>query len=405
MAHAARLLKHDPELAAKQAGEILAEVPNHPPAMLLLATAHRHSSDPQSALAVIESLLGLQGVWAAAHFEHGLTLAGVGRGDDAIVALQRTVDLKPDHTEAWRVLADHLLATGDAERGDAAYARHIQNSTRDPLLQQAAAAMVKNDVPKAEGLLKSHLKRAPTDVPAIRMLAEVAVRCGQDQDAEKLLLRCLELAPSFSAARYNYATLLNRRNDSAAALIEIESLLAGDAHSPSYRNLCAVILSRIGEYERSSQMYRQLLDEYPGNSKVWLSYGHVLKTAGRQDGSIEAYRQSIALDPGFGEAYWSLANLKTFRFTDAELAAMHSQLDDLALDQVNRLHFHFALGKACEDTADYQQSFDHYAKGSQGQCLAPRRQGLRCRPQLKPIQASAKEFQPCVFPRTRRLRM
>ena len=240
-----------------------------------------------------------QGKWAAAHFELGLALAAAGRGDEAIRVLRRTVELEPEHMEAWRALADHLLATGDAEGADAAYARHIHCSTRNPQLRQAAVAMLRNDIPKAERLLKAHLNQAPTDVPAIRMLAEVAVRCGQDEAAEKLLVRCLELAPTFTAARYNYAVLMHRTNKTSEARAEVERLLATDARNPGYRNLLAVILSRIGEYDRSSRIYAELLEEYPANAKIWLSYGHVLKTEGRQDESIAAYRRSIDRDPAF----------------------------------------------------------------------------------------------------------
>jgi len=364
MAHAARLLDIDPALAAEQAQEILKAVPGHPPAVLLLASARRRRGDAAGALEVLEPLARAQDRWAAAHFELAQALAGAGRGDEAIRALRRTVELQAEHTEAWRHLADHLFAMGDAEGADAAYARHVRCSTRHPLLQQAATAMLTNDLPTAERLLKAQLKQAPTDVPAIRMLAEVAVRCGQDEDARKLLVRCLELAPTFAAARYNLAMLLHRLNDSAAALVEIERLLAVEPRNPGYRNLHAVILSRIGEYRRSSTIYAELLAEYPANSKAWLSYGHVLKTEGRQDECIGAYRRSIACDPAFGEAYWSLANLKTFRFDAADLSAMHAQLAKPALDDASRLQFHFALGKAYEDAEDYAKSFEHYEKGN-----------------------------------------
>lgn len=364
MAHATRLLDVDLALAVTQATEILGAVPNHPPAVLLLATAHRRSGNLAAAMETLEPLLQAQARWAAAHFEYGLLLAAQGRGDEAISALRRTVELKPDHPEAWRILADHLMATGDSAGGDAAFARYVQCSTQIPLLQQAAAAMVRNDIHQAEAILKSYLKKAPTDVLAIRMLAEVAVRCGRISDAIKLFLRCLELAPGFAAARFNYATLLHRQNDSSEALDEVERLLAGDPRNPAYRNLCAVILSRIGEYERSSQIYNALLAEYPANAKVWLSYGHVLKTEGRQAECIEAYRICVTRDPAFGEAYWSLANLKTFRFTDEDLAAMRAQLEDPLLSDENRLHLHFALGKAAEDGKKYADSFVHYAKGN-----------------------------------------
>ncbi len=364
MERASQLLGVDATLAATQAQEILKAVPDYPPAVLLLASASRRSGDPAAAMSILEALVKQQDVWAAAHFEYGVTLAALGRGDEAIKALQRTVELKSGHPEAWRLLADHFLATGDSKAADAAYARHIQCSTKDPVLQQAAAAMIKNAIPQAEQLLKTHLKQSPTDVPAIRMLAEVAARCGRDEESMKLLRRCLELAPGFAAARYNYATLLHRHNDSAAALVEIERLLESDPDSPSYRNLCAVILSRVGEYERSSKIYKQLLGEYPANAKVWLSYGHVLKTEGRQETCIDAYRESLARDPAFGEAYWSLANLKTYRFTEADLLAMDAQLADPELNDENRWHLHFAMGKAREDANDYERSFEQYAKGN-----------------------------------------
>ena len=299
-----RLLAVDPKLAVEQAREILNAVPNYPPAQLLLITGERYCGNPAVALELIDELLSVQSRWAAAHFEHALLLAVLGRGDDAISALRATIALKPAHPEAWRLLADHLMAVGDSLGADEAYTRHIQSSVSDPQLQQAASAMIANDIPRAERLLKAQLKKAPTDVPAIRMLAEVAVRCGNNDDAEKLLERCLDLAPSFTAARFNYATLLHRLNKSSQALIEIEQLLLVSPSNPSYRNLTAVILSRVGDYERSSSMYAQLLDEYPANAKIWLSYGHVLKTEGRQEECIEAYRNSIERNPSFGEAYW-----------------------------------------------------------------------------------------------------
>jgi len=364
IAHAVQLLDSTPALAAEQALEILQAVPNHPPAMLLLAAARRRSGDAAAAIAVLERLLRVQPRWAVAHYEHALALAAAQRGGEAIAALRRTVELKPDHPDAWRILADHLLAIGDAEGADRAYLRHVQASTRSPQLQKAAAAMGRNDIPQAEALLKSHLTQVPTDVPAIRMLAEVAVRCGRNSDARKLLERCLELAPNFAPARYNYAIVLYRLNEAQPALREIERLLAIDPRNPGYRNLQAVLFSRIGEYPRSLQIYSELLAEYPTHAKVWLSYGHVLKTEGRLQEGIEAYRRSIACDPDFGEAYWSLANLKTFRFMPDEISAMRAQVGRPGLDNANRLSLHFALGKAAEDAAQYADAFGHYAQGN-----------------------------------------
>jgi len=330
MKHATNLLAAQPELAAEQAQEILKAVPNHAPAAFLLARAN----------------------------------ARIGRGDEAIAALRQTVKLQPEHPEAWRLLADHLAATGDTEGANAAYLRHVKASTRNPELLQAAGAMVKKDLPRAEALLKAHLMKAPTDVAAIRMLAEVAARYGRDEDARKLLERCLELAPNFTPALYAYALLLHRDNESARALPVIERLLAAEPRHPGYRNFHAVLLSRLGDYARAAHIYAELLREYPAHAKVWLSYGHTLKTDGELQEGIAAYRRSIALEPTLGEAYWSLANLKTFRFEPAEVAAMEAKAADPAVGDVDRLQLHFALGKAREDAGDWAVSFAHYEKAN-----------------------------------------
>jgi tetratricopeptide (TPR) repeat protein len=364
LAHAERLLATAPALAAEQAAEILAVVPNQPVALLLLGVARRKLGDLAGALAVFEPLTQAQPGWFAAHYELGLTFGALRRGDEAVAALRRVLELKPDFGDAWRALADHLSAIGDAAGADAAYAQHLKFSTRDPRLLEAAAALVENRIAPAEALLRTHLKQYPTDIAAIRMLAEVACRLGRYGDAEALLSRCLELAPSFTAARYNYASVLNRQGKAAEALAEVERVLAQDPQNPSYRYLKAVVLGRIGEYAPAIDIYAEVLAEYPNQSKSWMSYGHALKSAGRTDDSITAYRRSTELTPEFGEAWWSLANLKTFRFDAGDLAKMRAQLERTDLTEADRFHFHFAIGKALEDAGAWAEAFSHYEQGN-----------------------------------------
>lgn len=364
--HAARLLGSDPALAAEQAAEILKAAPGHPAALLYLGAARRALGQAGPAVEVLEALCRSQPDWAMAHFERGLALGLAGRGEAAVVALQRAVRLKPDLADAWRTLGDHLTAIGDVAGADAAYGRHLKASTRDPRLLEAAAALCDNRIAPAEALLRAHLKQFPTDIAAIRMLAEVAARLGRYGDAEKLLARCLELAPGFTAARYHYGIVLHRQGKSVAALEEIERVLATDARNPGYRNLHAAILIRIGEFARAIPIYESVLAEYPNQPKVWMSLGHALKSAGRAEDCVAAYRRSIGLAPGLGEVYWSLANLKTFRFTSAEIEAMRAALGRADLSPEDRWHFHFALGKALEDEGAWAESFMHYADGNRG---------------------------------------
>ena len=362
--HASRLLGSDPEQAAQQATEILRVVGDHPAALLVLATAHRFCGRNSQALEILQLLVLSQPRAALVHYELGLALGRAGRGDEALAALRRALALKPELPQAWLALADHLRGVGDAEGADAAYLAYVRHSARDPRLLQAAEALADNRLPDAEALLRDWLKQHPTDVAAIRMLAELAVRVGRTEEALHLLERCLELAPGFREARQHYALVLHRDQQSQSALAQLDILLGDDAGNPGCRTLKAAILCRLGEYDDGIALYEAILGEYPNNPRVWMSHGHALKTAGRQQEAIAAYRRSITLDPGFGEAYWSLANLKTFRFGEDEIAVMRAQLARPDIAAEHRFHFDFALGKALEDRAEYADSFVHYAAGN-----------------------------------------
>jgi predicted Zn-dependent protease len=362
--HAGQLLASNPALALEQAREILKAAPNHPVATLILGRAQRLTGNLDEALRTLKALTDAQHRWAAAHFELGQSLGEAGECAAGITALRRAVELKPDLPHAWRALGDLLTVQGDARGADQAYARQLKISTSDPRLQSAAAALLENQIPEAERLLRLHLLQFPTDVAALRMLAEVAARLGRLADAEQLLVRCLELAPSFDGARHNYALILYRRDRPADALQELQRLLKSEPRNPAYLNSLAVVLARIGDYRESIETYAQVLARNPNNAKIWLSYGHALGAAGREQDAIAAYRRSIAVAPNLGEAYWSLANLKTLRFSAGELQAMRSRLERTDLSDEDRFHFHFALGKALEDAGDYASSFEHYAEGN-----------------------------------------
>ena len=279
-------------------------------------------------------------------------------------SLRREAELHPQRPLIWLALADALDEAGDRCAAEGAYLRHVQLAVHDADLMAAASALQANRIPEAETRLKQRLRQAPTDVVAIRMLAELAMRLDRSEDAENLLARCLELAPAFDAARHNFAIVLHRANKPQAALAELDRLLDGDTLNPAYRNLKAAVLCRIGEYEPAIGIYAELLREHAGHAHVWLSYGHALKTAGHGERAIAAYERCIDIDPDLGEAWWSLANLKTFRFDDAQIAAMQRALERADLADEHRLHFEFALGKALEDRACYEESFQHYSKGN-----------------------------------------
>ena len=233
-----------------------------------------------------------------------------------------------------------------------------------PRLVEAAMALNDNRLGDAEPLLKRHLHDDPFDVAAMRMLAELAGRIGRYKDAESLLRRAIELSPGFTAARSNLALVLYRLNRPAEAIAELDRVIADDPDNVGHANLQAAAYGRIGEFDEAIALYDRVLQEAPRQPRVWMSYGHMLKTVGRQADGIAAYRQAIELMPALGEAWWSLANLKTVRFDDGDIAAMQAALADPGLSDEDRFHLNFALGKAFEDRKQPEPAFRHYASGN-----------------------------------------
>ena len=239
--------------------------------------------------------------------------------------------------------------------------RAVASGLTNARLMNAALALHDNRISDAEALLRAHLKDDPFDVAAIRMLAEVAARIGRFRDSENLLRRALELAPGFGAARANLATVLYRQSRAAEAISELDKLIDPEL---GHSNLKAAALGRIGDFDEALGLYETILAAAPNQPKVWMSYAHTLKTVGRTQDGVTAYRRALDIAPHLGEVWWSLANLKVVRFSEADVAAMQKALETPGLSDEDRLHLDFALGKALEDRKDYAASFAHYQVGN-----------------------------------------
>lgn len=233
-----------------------------------------------------------------------------------------------------------------------------------PRLIEAALALHENRLDVAERILKAHLKDDPFDVRAIRMLAELAARIGRLKDSEKLLRRALEIAPNFTPARANLAMVLGRLGRPLEAFELLDEISAGDPDAMGHVNLRAATLGRLGDFDQAIDLYEQVLKRAPNQPRLLLSYGHMLKTVGRHEEGLAAYRKSIELMPTLGEAWWSLANLKTARFGKSDIVAMRAMLACADLKDGDRFHVQFALGKALHDAGRHDEAFAYYAAGN-----------------------------------------
>ena len=251
-----------------------------------------------------------------------------------------------------------------ATGGNEAFQQPIDPSAGNLELIRTADALLANDLGLAERLCRAFLKREPRNVAAIRLLAEVGVRLGRFDEAEDLLAYCLELAPDFHLARHSFANLLFRQLRYREALIEIERILGAEPNRPMHLLLKAAILAQIGETEAAIKIYDAISNQYPGQARLHLNRGHALKTVGKQAEAVAAYRTAISMQPDLGEAYWSLSNLKTFEFDDADIVRMRAGLESSVAEQEDFVHLSFALGKALEDKGEFDESYRHYSKGN-----------------------------------------
>lgn len=203
----------------------------------------------------------------------------------------------------------------------------------------------------------------PQDVQALYRQAEALLRAADLAGAARLLEQCLVKSPGFTAARQQYAMLLQQLGDPAGALDEIEALLRAEPKNAAYIAFRATALGQIGDYDAALEDYKAALALTPGDARLWLRYGHALKTAGHAAEAVAAYRKSLTLHPG-GEAWWSLADMKSAAFTAADLSAMRSLVQRAGLPPADRAQLHFALGKALEDTGDFAAAFTQYDLGN-----------------------------------------
>jgi predicted Zn-dependent protease len=234
-----------------------------------------------------------------------------------------------------------------------------------PALVEASEHIAAGRLAKAEPILRRYVHDHPNEVNGIRMLGEVGLALGALRDAESLLERAVELAPDYHAARYAYANALYKRHRYQVAIEQLDLLLQSEPENAAWLTLKAANLVEVNEHEQALPIFEDIVQAHPDHKQAWLSYGHALRALGRNDEAILAYEKCTALGSSVGEAYWSLANLKTYQFGDQQIAHIESLLNDTSCAYRDYYHLLFALGKAQEDSNNYKAAMAAYTKGNQ----------------------------------------
>jgi len=350
--------------AAEAAEAALAREADHAEALYILAVCQRYLKQPAAAQETLDRLKNARPGYGRAFQEEGHIRRDAGETEAALAAYEQAVQGNPGLGASWKALAELYRETGQGDAAERAQAQFQRLSALPPELVSVTSFMHEGKLMKAEQLCRSFLQKHPHHLEAMRLLAQLGLRLGVLDDAEFLLESALEFDPDFVLARIDYVEALHKRQKYAEALEQAKILLRTDPDNPAFKSLYANQAMAVGDYDAALGTYDAVLTAMPDNPQIHLARGHALKTVGRQDEAIEAYRGAHAAKPDFGDAYWSLANLKTYRFGDDELAAMQAQEDAAGIALEDRFHLCFALGKAYEDRGDYEQSFKFYERGN-----------------------------------------
>jgi tetratricopeptide (TPR) repeat protein len=366
---------HQDALAAAEAR--LAEWPENRDLLLIAAASLRHLRRASDAMAMLERLERVQPVFSRLYQERGLCYVQLKDAPNAIEALLRAVNLNPALRASWSMLARLYGMVGDPANASTA-AEHVATLEHLPSEVVTATSLFSDgDLAPAEQIVRAFLLREGDHPEGMRLLARIALAHDVLDEAEILLEAVLTLAPDYGAARYDYAQALVKRQKHSEALQQIERLLALEPGNPDYRALAATAAVGLGRHDQAIAIYRDMLADLPRSWDVPLWMGHALKTVGRVPEAIESYRAAAAARPNFGDAYWSLANLKLYRFTDDEIVGMRAQEASPTTGLVDRAHLCFALGKALEDRGETAESWEYYQRGN-----ALKRSESRYRPEI-----------------------
>lgn len=343
---------------------LLSETPDHQDALYMAAVAARYLDRFDTARGYLETLKRTSPDFGRAYQEAGHLFKVQGETERALKAYQDATRYNPALLASWKAQSD-LHATRDEPalaKAATAQMQRLQSLPR-PLLA-ATNHLHEGRIFRAEEITRAYLQKSPHDIEGMRLLADIGSRLGVHEDADFLLETAIELAPDNLQLRIDYIQVLRKRQKFSEALEQAKYLLDQEPESPVFQSLFAIESMQSGDYETALDGFDQVLSKLHNDPVTLTSRGHALKTYGRSEDAVTSYQNAVSHDPCHGDAWYALANLKTYRFSDTELETMQSAFASPDLSFMSRVHIAFALGKAFEDRDAYEQAFVHYEQGN-----------------------------------------
>lgn len=343
---------------------VLKDEPDNTDALYLEAVCYRYLGNVKAALQTLGKLHASSPDYGRAFQEEGHCHRAVNDADAALTAYLKAVEANPALHASWDAIAELWRGRGEGQKAEAARAQAAFLKSQPPELLAVQSLVHEGKLLKAEQLCRHFLQENPHHIEAMRLLADIGSRLYVLDDAEFLLESCVVLEPNNRHARFDYVGLLSKRQKYEKALTEATKLRCSDPGNPVFETVYANQCLAVGRFDDALAVYDDVLKRTPDATGVLMARGHALKTVGRQDDAITSYRAAYGVRPDLGDAFWSLANLKTYRFTDEEMKGMEQEVAKAETALSDRIHLCFALGKGHEDRGNFERSFSYYEQGN-----------------------------------------
>jgi tetratricopeptide (TPR) repeat protein len=330
----------------------------------LLGVALLEQDKTAESILTLERLLARVPDFAHARVDLARAYRRAGRAAQAREEVRRVLEKIPHHHRAWLAYGDALVDLTQYEDARIAFERARLTDPERVRIEEATAALVADERKKSEDIFRSILQADPSHAAALVGLAALSLEADRPQDAERLLRHALRQSEHLPLAWRGLGPALQAQGRLKEAEAAARYLVKIEPQNPQSWVVSASVATRLMRQEDALEAYERAARLKPEEVGLRMSVGHVQKTLGRRAESEASYKAALTMDPGRGEAYWSLADLKNYAFSDAEVSAMQQLLAREPRERAQDAQLHFALGKAFEQRRQYPEAFAHYAQGN-----------------------------------------
>ena len=358
------LAKGDLDGAESAVNEVLKAYPDDPNASYTQAIVHRMRKNPSAAIATLDKLISTHPDFARAYQEKGINQLMLSNPKEAGIVLEEAVALDPSLIESWKLLVPLYKKWGSPREDEARQQVKLLVDLPKELVT-VISYLSANRLVDAERLCRYFLRENKTHIEGMRLLAEIATRNNVLDDAEFLLETVTELAPNHIDARVQFTQVLHKRQRFHKAFDHAKKLLRDFPESKeriqrAYASACF----GAGHNDEAIGHYLEMIEREPSDHFLRVGLGNIYSAVGQNDEAVLSFKKAAQLKPNYGDAYWSLANTKSYKFDDKQLSEMLVAEEGHTDDPIDKIQLAFAIGKAYEDRKDFERSFFYYERGN-----------------------------------------